>query len=370
MKKLGRKKRKDGVVKGAPSGFVVSLMIHAAAFLLAGLLVVFTVVDKPEQKFVPPKPVDRPKMKLKKPKVKVKKTSKPKATTRIVTKVKRASMPDIQLPEMSGMADGLGAGIGGFEITPDLGQMSIFGGGQTIGNDFKGTFYDLKRDRRGGTISMGRDSNMELVGHLARNNMKESILSRYYRAPNTLYTTHFMIPPIMSPLAPDVYGSPETESYFFLVKYEGKLVYKDDIKFRFWGTGDAYGVVIVDGETVFINGWEGRLEYLSHWVTSEPGKSDKYYCGNQQMKVGDWIELKAGESKDMKVMFGEWVGGEMGCILLVEVEGEEYETSSQGGPLLPAFKTEEFSRDQLEEIYKLLPDGECVLTNGPVFRDF
>jgi len=54
--------------------------------------VVFNVLKKEEKKFVPPKPVDRPKMKLKKPKVKIKKNSKPKSTTRIVTKVKRASM--------------------------------------------------------------------------------------------------------------------------------------------------------------------------------------------------------------------------------------------------------------------------------------
>ena len=128
--------------------------------------------------------------------------------------------------------------------------------------------------------------------------------------------------------------------------------------------------MIVDDKTVLINGWEGRLTDLSHWVTPETGKSDKYFCGNQQLKVGEWIELKAGEPHDMKFMFGEWVGGEMGAILLVEVEGVEYARSRQGGPILPAFKTEEFTRLQLEEIYKLLPEGECVLTNGPVFRDF
>jgi hypothetical protein len=359
-----------GMSRGGVSGVFVSILIHVAAFMLAGMFVVFAVVKKEEKKFVPPTPVERPKMKLKKPKVKVKKSAKPKPTNRIVTKVKRASMPDIQLPEMGGMADGLVGGISGFEIMPDLSELSVFGGGQSIGNDFTGTFYDLKRDRRGGTISMEQDPYMTIVGQLARSNMKESLLSRYYRAPNKLYTTHFMIPPIKSPLAPDVYGSPETASFFFLVKYEGKLVYKEDIRFRFWGTGDAYCVVTVDGETVLINGWDGRLDFLTHWTTPDTEQSDKYYVANQDLKVGNWIELKAGESKDMKVMFGEYTGGEMGICLLVEVEGVEYPRSSQGGPLLPAFKTEEFSRDMLDVIYKLLPEGECILTNGPVFRDF
>ena len=93
-------------------------------------------------------------MQLKKPKVKVKKTTKPKTTQRIVTKMKSASMPDIQLPELSGVADGLNAGLGGFDLMPDLNEMTLFGGGQTIGNDFVGTFYDFKRDRTGRPIPM------------------------------------------------------------------------------------------------------------------------------------------------------------------------------------------------------------------------
>ena len=77
-------KGSKGVVKGEPSGFIISLLIHAGAFILAGLFFVFSVVQKEEKKIIPPKPVERPKMKLMKPKVKVKKSAKPKSTTRIV----------------------------------------------------------------------------------------------------------------------------------------------------------------------------------------------------------------------------------------------------------------------------------------------
>ncbi len=177
-------KKTKGVVKGAPSGFVVSLLVHAAAFMLAGLLVVFTVHQKEEKKFVPPKPVDRPKMKLKKPKVKVKKTAKPKTTTRIVSKVKKASMPDIQLPEMSGMGDGLAGGVGGFDIMPDIDQVTLFGGGQTIGNDFEGTFYDFKRDRRGGLVPpLGLNEFRDEILHFMRRGWNLSTFSEYYRSP-------------------------------------------------------------------------------------------------------------------------------------------------------------------------------------------
>ncbi|MCF7847905.1 MAG: hypothetical protein K9M45_03555 [Kiritimatiellales bacterium] len=362
-------KSKQKLIKGTPSAVVLSFFLHAVLLLLAGLLGVFTITQKEEKKFVPPKPVERPKMRLRKPKVKVKKTAKPKPTTRIVTKVNRASMPDIQLPEMSGMQDGIVGGIGGFELMPDMGEVSLFGGGQTIGNDFEGTLYHLLHDRRGGLAIMDRWQFQDILRKYARSGFSKSKLARYYRSPMKLYTTHFMIPPIVSPVAPDVFGAPELESYFFFINYEGQLVYPEDIKFRFWGMGDAYVSVFVDGEHVLLNGWDGRLEYLDYWQPSD-ADSDKYFLGNQTMHVGDWIELKAGEPKDMEVFFGEWVGGQVAVMLLVEVEGEEYPQTRQGGPLLPAFKTSEFSRDQLEEIYKYLPAGECSLTNGPVFRDY
>ena len=122
----------------------------------------------------------------------------------------------------------------------------------------------------------------------------------------------------------------------------------------------------MDGEHVLVNGNSS----LDHWQQPSNDGSDKYNLGNRTLRVGDWIELKAGEPKDMEVFFGEYTGGLLGCGLLVEVEGEEYPETRQGGPLLPVFKTEELTRDQLEEIYKYLPEGECSLTNGPIFRDY
>ena len=179
MKRLIRKSQK--IVKGMPSAVVLSIVIHAALFLLAGMLVVFTVVKKEEKKFVPPKAVERPKMKLRKPKVKVKKTSKPKPTTRIVTKMSRADMPDIQLPEMSGMGDSLAGGIGGFDMMPDLGETMLFGAGQTIGNDFVGTFYDFKHDHSGRPIPMSPEQYAAELTQFVRRGWKTSHLAKYYR---------------------------------------------------------------------------------------------------------------------------------------------------------------------------------------------
>ena len=56
---------------------------------------------------------------------------------------------------------------------------------------------------------------------------------------------------------------------------------------------------------------------------------------------------------------------------MVEEKGVDYEVGNAGGPILPAFRTAEISRSQLDAIYEWLPKDEMIsLTNGPVFNDF
>jgi hypothetical protein len=219
---------------------------------------------------------------------------------------------------------------------------------------------------------MNNQGFQEELRRFAVEGWKESRLSKYYRSANRLYTTHFIIPPIISQMAPEAFGeSDDMPAYWFFVKYKGNLVYTEDIRFRFWGSGDAYMFVRVDGKDVLlaINSNDSNQATYSWWQSNDP-KSKQYYLGNQLMVAGDWIDLKAGEPLEMEILFGEWLGGDMSALLLVQVDGVEYPKTRQGGPLLPAFKTEEFTLDQLDAIQTYLPEGECTLTNGPVFRDF
>ncbi len=349
----------------------LSILIHVALFLLAGMLVVFTVVHKEEKKFVPPKAVERPKMKLRKPKVKVKKTSKPKPTTRIVTKVKRASMPDIQLPEMSGMTDGLAGGIGGFDMMPDLDEVGVFGSGQSIGNDFVGTFYDFKRDQSGRTIPMSWDSFLHELKEFVHKDWRPSTISRFYRSPKKLYATTFMVPSTLSMLAPTAFGEPDTLGYFWAVHYKGQLVYPEDITFRFRGEADDIMLVRVDGKLVLVGCilQPGHVDFsrdiAPRWQ-SHSADSRKH----NGFEVGDWISLKAGEPLDMEVLIGEVPGGVFRAKLVVEVKGVEYEENIRGTPIFPVFKTSELTRDLHESIVANLMEELVNLTNGPVFCDY
>ena len=364
------------------SAVVLSILIHAALFLLAGMLVVFTVVKKEEQKFEPPKAIDRPKMKLKKPKVKVKKTSKPKPTTRIVTKMNRANMPDIQLPEMSGMGDGLGGMVGGFDMMPDFSEPTMYGASQSIGNDFVGTFYDSKRGRDGkilsGVDTSGWNWRRQIHKFLVRG-WDTSVFSRYYRAPRNLYATSLVVPVTRSSLAPLAFGDKDAVGALWMVHYKGQLVcpasHTNGITFCFWGMADESLVVRVDGRIVLGTAWEDSYWKLQPVVignlwNTDSADSRKYYMGHNTAMVGDWITLEPGESLDMEILIGD-NGGKGGFFLAVEEAGVEYERNRQGAPILPIFRTVELSHEQLDLIYKFFPEGEMLcLTNGPVFCDY
>ena len=362
-----------GIIRGMPSAVGLSILIHAALFLLAGMLVVFTVVKKEEKKFTPPQAVERPKMKLRKPKVKVKKNTKPKPTTRITTKVTRANMPDIQLPEMSGMANGIAGGVGGFDLMPDFEKVTMFGAGQSIGNDFVGTFYDSKRNREGHPLSVDIEGNewRDLIHKFLKRGWDTSVFSRYYRSPKKLYTTSLVVPLDHSSIVPTAFGDKDAISALWMVHYKGELVYNEAITFRFWGMADEFMAVRVDGKLVLALDWPPPSfpKIIRNLWNSTSADSRKYAMGDNRAVVGDWITLQPGEPLDMEILIGD--NGNVLCYFLaVEVEGVKYERNRQGGPILPAFKTAELSHDLLDVIYKQLPEGEICLTNGPVFRDY
>ncbi len=362
-------KKVKGISRGAPSGFVISLIVHIAAILLAGLLVVFTVHKKEEKKFIPPKTVDRPKMKLIKPQVRVKKSAKPKSSSRIVTKVTRANMPDIRLPEMSGMGGSFSGELGGFDIMPDLEEVTIFGSDQSIGNDFVGTFYHLKRSRSGGIWPMDHDYFITEVRKFVVGGFNASVLNKYYRSSKKLYATCFVAPTTISAVAPEAFGEVDMEGMHWLVHYKGKLVHKDGIKFRFWGQADNVLVVQVDGEVV-LNGSSSRSDGMIGDWRSYDSKTRTYQLGNGLSVVGDWITLEPNVPLDMEVLCGEVRTGHNDVFLLVEEDGVEYEKNYQQGPILPIFKTGKLSHSLSDKIYEGLVEGEACLTNGPVFADF
>jgi hypothetical protein len=271
---------------------------------------------------------------------------------------------------MGGIGEGLGDGIDGFEIMPDFEEVTVFGSGQTIGNDFVGTFYDLKRSRNGRFYGIGWDACSEVIEQFARSGFDKTKLARYYRSPKQLYATSFMVPTVRSSTAPKAFGEHDTGGWCWIVHYEGKLVHSEGIKFRFRGQGDDVLLVRVDGKIVLNASWPGTEQRLTPEWQSFNGDNRVYRMGNNYAVVGDWITLEPGVPLEMEVVGGEVPGGHFDMMLVVEEEGIDYPLSDNGAPIYPMFKTTEPSHDLRDAIYEWLVPGEASVTNGPVFRDF
>jgi hypothetical protein len=368
MKKVSKKIK--GIVKGAPSGLVISLLVHAAAFMLAGLLVVFSVVKKKEISFVPPPAVERPKMKLKKPKVKVKKSAKPASPTRIMAKVNKAVMPDLQLPELGGAGSGFGGigDLGGFDTMPDLDKVTMFGSAKSIGNDLEGTLYDLKRYRNGRTTGNYETEGIKnIVEKFIRSGWKSSELTKYYRAPNKLYTPMLMVPPTDSALGTWAFGEREMGPWAYLLHYKGQLVHKDGIKFRFVAMADNYLVIRVNGKVV--------LDYKNQYAAAISGPAFKplnYHLGHWYAYGSEWIELEPGIPQDVEFILGDYRGVIFAAMVAIEEYGVDYPRAPLplDNPQLPIFKTAKLSPDQIDAIYQEMWEDHLDVTGGPVFNDY
>ena len=294
-------KRTKGLIKGTSPAVLVSALIHAALLLSAGALVVFHFVDKKEVQFVPHK-VERPKMQLKKLRVKVKQTVRPRKTTERITSTRRSNtMPDIQLPKMGSMGTGLDEGIGGFQMVADLSQMSLMGTGRSVGNDFEGTYYYLML-KRNGTPYPGMSNEegandpyhglmSQVVSEFLHKGWDTSVFDPFWRSPKKLYATQFFVPPVRSPLAPEKFGdtSRDHEAAFWVAYYKGEIAHKTGGRFRFWGVGDDIlfvrlnGKVILDG--CYANTYDANW---SGWRSSAP-ENRKYKLAYSRFRVGGLV---------------------------------------------------------------------------------
>jgi len=131
---MSKKKKYFFASHAKSSAALISLIFHIILIVMAVSYVAFQVVQKEEKKFVGKEVVKKPKMRLRKPKVPVKiekrRKQKPKLRKRLVSKKVTRKQPVFKMPEITGIARGLGnldlsTGLG--EIGFDLPEVNFFG---------------------------------------------------------------------------------------------------------------------------------------------------------------------------------------------------------------------------------------------------
>jgi hypothetical protein len=367
MKQLIRTK---GLVAGTPRAVVISALIHGAFLAAAGGLIVFTVVQKNETKFVPAAPVNRSKMKLKKLRVKMKQNIKPRQTPLRITSIAKRGMSDIQLPEISGIGGNLVGRIGGFEMMPDVSQMSLLGNKDAIfaGNEFEGTFYSLSLDRTGRRNSVTMGTYAGIMKDFFDSGWDPKLLWDYYRWPQKLYTSFIYLPTIGFEHVPRSFGIPDTvNTAQWMVHYKGKIMSHEDGRFRFWGRGNHVLAVKVDGKEVGYLGLPVVRNVYTRWRSSAE-ENRKYFTGKLSMEVGDWFELKAGQPVEIEIVIGDYNGADTQATLRIQKDGESYPTNKDGGPVLPVFKTAEIPEHIKDEIRYLTIEGDQDLDSDLIFN--
>jgi len=170
-----------------------------------------------------------------------------------------------------------------------------------------------------------------------------------------------MVPRMRTTKIPSLFGEKKSGSWGWVILYEGQLVHKEGITFRFHGSGSLL-IVRVDGNIVVSTG--GDQTYFSNlWESDDPNNQDIFST------VGDWITLEPGVPMDMEVLVGNYSGSYFSTKLLVEVRDAEYEEGRTRTPVYPIFKTAQLSRNEVDIICKDYYYGVEYITNGPVFCD-
>lgn len=371
--------RTTRVAKGAPSGFVLSLAVHAVIAVLASVFVFATIIKPEPTIFVGAETPKRPEMIFDPPKVRISKDARPEPSAHLVAQIETESQPDFKLKDLDGngpsLLDGvdLGGSYGG-EL-PDLPITPICDPtvGDT-GNSLQVAFYNLNRRRNGTKINLDQYEYFAILRDFVRSGWDTSRLSKYYRSPHRLFATTIMIPITPSTLGPAAFGENINEGFCWVVYYRGKLVHKEGITFRFWGAADDVLTVRVDGKVVLAANyaWEGADAHTiaQDWTSHAPNNR-VFRLGNQKMAGGDWITLEPGVPLDIEAIAGEGPGGEFHAQLLVEVKGEEYPLNDRGTPIFPMFAMEEPSWALQDSILENMFAGEANVTNvTTIFRDF
>ncbi len=262
------------------SALVVSVIVHAAFIAIALTFVAVQVYIKPEQTFEV-KDVKRPKMQLKKLQVPVKqqkKTQAPKLRKTIVTKQKMNV--DIKMPEIVGIKGGTGYGsdgsLGGLGFGFD---MDLFGGSGGKGDEFIGTFYDLKQTANGEMTDIGRRAAeksfdqglqydaLKVIKNFVSSGCKPRKLEDYFKAPKLKYATAFMMPPMKADAAPKAFGVEDrVKPSYWLCHYKGQIAAPETGRYRFCGIGDDILIVVIHGKGVVLDAcWPAHIGLATSW---------------------------------------------------------------------------------------------------------
>jgi hypothetical protein len=212
-----------------------------------------------------------------------------------------------------------------------------------------GMLYDLKQTEQlkpGITNTKDYD---RVIADFIMKKWDESVLNKFYRISHPLYTTQIFIPMLGNQVAPKALGvQNHIKDGYWVMHYKGQVVPPADGRYRFAGYAHATMLVAINGKLVLngcrydINKDEKDFPLRSVQKASDPNAGAP--AGDFMLTVGPWVELKHDEPVDIDILFGNRLASELCAFLLVEKEGQTYETDpATHFPILPLFQVARYN---------------------------
>ncbi|WP_254511004.1 hypothetical protein [Anatilimnocola floriformis] len=263
----------------------------------------------------------------------------------------------------TGGSTGKGKGLFG-SSSMGMGGSSGSGGGGG-GRGLLGSFYDFKQDRKQNKLNYGGsfEEYIRNVNSMVASDFAETITSRYYKADTQLSYSQLMIPANTSanegPAEFDVAGKVEPRGW--MVHFSGTVIPPAAGEYRFVGFFDDMLLVYVNKQPVLDGSWVpmcnvgtgGSYDQSLRQDFGGPGVS-----GNRTAYAGKWFGVKGPTRID--ILIGETPGGLVGGLLMCQSRTGQYETRSDGTPILPLFATStsgstRIRQDPFAQAYRLAP---------------
>jgi len=240
---------------------------------------------------------------------------------------------------------------------------SAFGSQQLHGTALIGILYDLKQTQLREKTGMDLPGYGKVIDEFLSKNWDESVLNRYYRVTQPLYTTQIFIPVMPASAGPKAFGEEKViKPELWLIHYKGQVAAPSTGVWRFWGYGGEVCSVAVNSKTVLVANHAFVKTPLVHWKSPQPPGQP---AGSGSLVAGDWISLKAGEIVDLDVLIGERGGGTFDCFLLIEKLGDNYGTAGEY-KLYPIFQL----APHATPASKSSKSAPLFAPNGPIWKAF
>lgn len=246
-------------------------------------------------------------------------------------------------------------------------EVSEYGSSKATDSALIGILYDCKQDQQRQRKPMNQRLYDELLNEFLSSGWDETVLNRYYRVSDPLYTSQIYIPLSRASGAPKAFDVEDVvEPSYWLIHYKGQVTPPGSGRWRFWGYGSEVCSVAVNGKLVLASNWveDSKLHPIPlpglKWESSAPpGRS----VHRGLLTASTWLTLQAGEVLDLDVLIGERAGGNFCAVLLIEKEGESYETRD-GHPLYHVFQLAPYQTPAAKDSRKAPPFAQ----NGPIWR--